>query len=116
MSITQAFSKSNLILNDTILEKRTFASRWQNIISYSGDLYLTSNKIIFNSDKINNLIDSKQNCEIEINQIISIKRKMRLLIFPDMIEIVTTKGEKIYFCFYKRKAFIDKVNSLMNKN
>ena len=49
MSIIQSFSKSNLILNDTILEKITFVSRWQNIISYSGDLYLTSNKIIFNS-------------------------------------------------------------------
>jgi len=92
--------------NSESLIKQGSANHWQGWEAVGGRLFLTDQRLVFKSHKVN---VQKHEISMELEEVVSIKQRNNFLLVPNGISIFLQNGHEEQFVVWSRKDWINKI-------
>ena len=92
--------------NDETLIKQGSANHWQGWEAVGGRLFLTDQRLIFKSHRLN---VQRHETSMELGEVVSIKPRNNFLLVPNGVSIFLRNGYEERFVVWSRRDWITKI-------
>jgi len=92
--------------NDETLIKQGSANHWQGWEAVGGNLFLTDQRLIFKSHRLN---VQRHETSIELEEVAFVKSRNNFLLVPNGMSILLRNGQEERFVIWSRKDWITKI-------